>query len=67
MDDTIKPHGVPWVGFKRPGSYRYYAALRDGERCYLSGRSYLDTGRGWRVLDKPISRRKRKILAKRAA
>ena len=60
--------GIPWAGFKRePEAYPHSYPLADGARRVFPGRAYIDTGRGWRVLNKPVSRRKKRILARRTA
>jgi hypothetical protein len=62
---AARPHGVPWVGVKRPPQqYPHTYPLADGNRRVFPNRTYIETGRGWRVTDKPISRRKRRILAR---
>ena len=52
--------GIPWIGRKQLGSYSYYPAKEFAKGIRkLVGRVYRDTGGGWRVLNKPLSRRKR--------
>ena len=58
--------GVPWAGMKRPPQdYPHTPAQEVGRSRVLAGRTYFDTGSGWRVVDKPVSRRKKRILARR--
>jgi len=60
---AMAARGIPWHGRKQLGSYAYYPAVVQGVHRLLRGRAYDASGNGWRVLNKPQSRRARHKLA----
>lgn len=55
---ALKASGIPWSGRKTPGPYMaYFPQIKGGIATLRSGRRYQATDGGWRVMNKPTSRR----------
>jgi hypothetical protein len=57
---TLKASGIPWNGRKTPAPYMaYFPNISGGIATLRGGRRYQARVDGWRVMNKPQSRRAR--------